>query len=79
MPDSLIPLVHQNIPRLAVEIVADRVEGLEADALDPAGLEQAEIGLGDADMLGQILGPHLAQREHDVEADRDRHGQTIWL
>src|SRR5437870_6948182 len=50
-----VALVHEQVARLALEIIADRVESLEADAFDPAGLEQAEIGLGDADMRGEVL------------------------
>src|SRR5207237_5469723 len=77
-----VGLVDQQVARLALEIVADRVQRLEADALHAAGLEQTEIGLGDADMRSEILGAGLAQRQHDVEADDDRHlqsPQTIWL
>src|SRR5205085_136406 len=73
---------NQQIARLALEIVADLLQRLEADALDPAGLEQAEIGLGDADMGGEVPGAGLAQSQHDVEADDDGHlllPQTIWL
>ncbi len=64
----------QDITRLAIKVAADRVQCIKAYALDLALLEQAEIGLGYADILGKVLGFDVPAREHDGEVDPDRHG-----
>src|SRR5579862_960651 len=71
--DLFARAVFQDLARLALERRADLVEGREAHALHLAGFEQREIDLGDAHDLRQLLGAHLAARQHHVEIDDDRH------
>ena len=58
--------ILQNIPRRALQFAADGIEGAEADGLGLARLEDGEVGLGEADALGQLVGAHLALGEHYV-------------
>jgi len=53
--------MDQNVARLAVQEPADPLERLEAYALDPR-LEQREVGFGDADIVGEVLGLGLPER-----------------
>src|SRR3990167_1124025 len=50
--DAVLGHVFEKLPRLAVEGAADGVERRQPQAPDLAGLEQREIGLGDADRSG---------------------------
>src|SRR6056297_3519889 len=70
----LIRAVLQNIPRLAVECLANCRQGLESNTLDLALLEQRQIGLRYADELRQLFGLQLAPGQHDIEVDDDCHG-----
>ena len=51
---GLLPVL-EDVAGLAVEGFADGLEGGEADGLGLARLEDGEVGLGDADTLGQFL------------------------
>ena len=51
---GLFPVL-KNVARLAVEGLADGLEGGEADGLGLASLQDGKIRLGDADFLGQFL------------------------
>lgn len=66
--------MFENIAWLTIKVVADGIQGFEADAFDLALLEQAQIGLGDPDMLCEILGLDAASRQHDGEIDTNGHG-----
>src|SRR5665213_2215116 len=70
---SFVRHVFQKVAGLAVEMLADRFQRREAEALHLTGLEQGEIGFGDSDSFGEFVGADLALGEHDIETDEDRH------
>ena len=65
---------HQQVPRLALQILTNRLQGVEAHTLDLALLEHGQVGFGDADVFGQVFGLGLAFGQYDVEFDNDGHG-----
>ena len=65
--------IFQNVAGLTIERAANVLQRVEAHALHLAGLEQRDVLLGDADAFGELLGAHLAPRQHHVEIDDDRH------
>lgn len=71
-------LLHilQNVPRLAVEGLADGVESGEADGLGFVGFEDREVGIGDADDFGQLPQLHLFLGQLDIEVD-DNHSSGL--
>ena len=69
----LVRPIFQNVAGLTIERAANVLQRVEAHALDLAGLQQRDVLLGDADALGELLGAHLAPRQHHVEVDDDRH------
>ena len=75
---SRILLILQNVPRAAVERVADGGEGLETDGGDLVVLDLGEVDVGDADALGQLVQRHLALHHHAVQAQYDlSHGAPL--
>src|SRR5690606_26387509 len=70
--------IFQEVAGLAIERFADLLQRFETDAFHAAGLEQRQIGFGYVDAGGKLARADLAQRQHDIEADDDRH-QMIWL
>lgn len=62
----LIGSILQYVPRRALQLAADGIEGAEADGFGLARLEDGEVGLGEADALGQLVGAHLAHGQHYV-------------
>jgi hypothetical protein len=61
--------IFEQIARLTIEHGADPGERIESYASHLAGLEQRKVLLGDADMLSELLRPHLAFGEHHIEID----------
>jgi hypothetical protein len=59
----------QQVAGLAVELSADRIEGRETDRPRLAGLEDREVGDGDADAISQLGERHPAVEQDVVEAD----------
>lgn len=49
------PIPDQYVAGLAVEILANTVQSLEANAAYTARLQQRQIGFGDTDMGGEVL------------------------
>jgi len=71
---SLIP---KNVAGFALQIVTDRGQRPEPDALDPPRLKQGKIGFGDTDRLGKFLRPDLPTCQHDIEIDDYRHQTKV--
>src|SRR3546814_3352372 len=69
-------LEDNQVAGLAGERAAERVEGRETDRLGLAGLQDREIGKGDADRVRQFGERHAAVAQQAVEPDNDRH-QTV--
>src|SRR5690606_26195494 len=65
--------VVEEVAGAAVEGGAEAGEGAEADALDLAGTEQGELGLGEADLGGEVAGLEALLHDQLVEGDADRH------
>ena len=72
----VVGLPPQQVARLALEHLAQRLERGEADRLGPPVLQHGEVGRGDADALGERADGHLAPGEHHVDVDDDRHQIT---
>src|SRR5262249_50965137 len=70
---GIVRQIFQEIPGLAAKMPTDGRERRKAHAVDLAGFEVGEIGLGDADGLRQRLRADAAFGEHDIEAHDDRH------
>lgn len=66
-------LIHQQISRLTLQVFADFLQCVKAHPFDFALFEQRHVGLGDADVLGQVFGLDFAPRQHDVQLDDDGH------
>lgn len=64
----LVPLKFQNISRLAVQDVADRIEGGEANRADFACFYFGEVYVGYPHLLGQLLERHFTVRHHTVQS-----------
>ena len=60
---------------MAVEGLADGVEGREADGFCVIVFEDGEVGEGDANAVGELAEGDLAARHHNVKVDKD-HGGT---
>src|SRR3546814_9565392 len=69
-------LEDNQVAGLAGERAAERVEGRETDRLGLDGLQDREIGKGDADRVRQFGESHAAVAQQAVEPDNDRH-QTV--
>ena len=66
--------VLEDVPRLAVQRVADRLEGGEPHTLHLPRLDLGEVDAGDADVLGQLLQRHLPVRHNPVQSEYNGHG-----
>ena len=66
--------VLQQIPRLALQHLADGFQGGEAYGLGLPRLEDGEVGGGDAYPLGQLVQGHLAAGHHNIQIYDDGHG-----
>jgi len=70
--------VFQDVPRLAVQVFADRFERGETDGARLAGFEDGEILRGDVHAVGEVVQAQLALGEDDVEVHNDWHRlQTV--
>ena len=76
--DSSFFILHlfvlQQIPRLALQHLADGFQGGEAYGLGLPRLEDGEVGGGDAYPLGQLVQGHLAAGHHNIQIYDDGHG-----
>ncbi len=70
---SVVVSILEDVAWGAVEGAADGVEGAEAHRLGLAGLEDGEVGDGDAHALAQFVERHLASRHHYIKI-YDNHG-----
>ena len=59
--------VFEDVAWGAVEDAADGVEGREAHGLGFAGLQDREVGYGDAHALAQFVERHLAAGHHHIK------------
>ena len=71
----LVGDIFEDVGRLAIEGLADGVEGREADGFGVVVFENGEVGKGDANALGELAEGDLAARHHDVKVD-EYHGGT---
>ncbi len=69
----LFGLIFQNVSGLALQCLADRLEGRETDCLRLARLENREVGRGDVDALRKLRERHLAPGHHYVYVHYDGH------
>src|SRR5699024_8091724 len=63
----------EDIPHVAAQVVADTVDGVEADAVGLAGAENGEVGLGDAHLGAQLLGGDAPLLQDFAEMYRNGH------
>ena len=66
-------LIFQDISGLAVQRLADVVQGGESYGLRLLVLQDREVGGGDADLRGEVTGGDLPLRHHDIEINNDCH------
>lgn len=72
----IIRSINQQVAWLAVEKRTDFLNRIEPNPFDLTLLEQRQICLSDADMLGQLFRANLAPRQHHVKLYNNRHGAT---
>jgi len=65
--------IFEYLPGLAVEMLADGIQGTEADGLGLTCLENGEVGKGHADGFGEFTQLHLALSESNIESNNDGH------
>src|SRR5574344_432193 len=65
--------IFKDIPRLAVQSPADRLQRGESDGLGLPRLEDGEVRRSDPDLLGKRCGRHLSLRQHHINIDYYRH------
>lgn len=65
--------IFKQVPGLTIKVFAYSGQCFETDALHLARFEQREIGLCDADMVGEIARLFLALGKHDIKANNDWH------
>ena len=63
---SSLVTILQDVARLAVECLADSIEGGETDSTSLARLEDREVGGGDTHLFSQFARGHLALGQHYV-------------
>ncbi len=68
----------EDVAGRAVQDAADGVEGREAHGLGFAGLEDREVGNGDAHALAQLVERHLAAGHHHIKI-HDNHNAQVGL
>ncbi len=68
----LLPIL-QDIPRLASQRFADRLQGGEPDRFCFAVFQDGDVGHGDADFVGELGDAHFSLRQHDVDVNDDGH------
>jgi MoxR-like ATPase len=73
VPAFIIRHPLEQVAGLAVQRAADRRQRLEAHAAHLAALEQRDVDLGDAHLLGQLARAHAPAQEHGIELDNDGH------
>lgn len=69
----LLRLILQNIPRLTMERLANRIQRGETDRLGLAVFEDRNIGHRDAHLLREFGDTHFSFGQHDVNVDDDSH------
>ena len=67
------PAELDEVAGLAVEHVADRLQGFEPNPLGLARLEDREVGQGDADLAREVGERHAPSVQHVVDLDEDGH------
>ena len=72
----LVRLPPQQVARLALQRLAQRLEGGEPHRLGAAVLEHGEVGGRDPDPFGELAHRELAPGQHHVDVDDDRHQTT---
>ena len=70
--------MFEQIARLAIQGLADRFKGAEADRLDLAGLEQRQIRHRNANALGQLGQRHLLSGQFHIEVDTNAHLKVVF-
>ena len=73
----LIVDVLEDVAWLALQGVADGLEGREPHRLGFARIEDGQIRQGHANRLRQVREGHLAIQEHPVKVDFDTHDHTV--
>src|SRR5699024_3395702 len=71
--------VFKDVARLTVQGLADGVQRGKAHRARLAGLENGEVGHGDAHLLGKLRQAHFALGEHDVQIDDDSHAAPPYM
>lgn len=65
--------MFQDVARLAVQSLADRLQGGESHSLGLSRLEDGKVRRRDPYPGGKFVRGHLSLREHDIYVDYDRH------
>jgi hypothetical protein len=66
----------EDVPGMALQLPADRLQGAEVDPLDLARLQKRQVGDGDPDPLGQFGQGNLALDQHQIESDFNGHADN---
>ena len=61
------PLEFQNIPRLAIQNVADGLQSGETDGADMAVFELGQVYIGNANFFGQFIEAHFSVSHDPVK------------
>jgi hypothetical protein len=75
----MFPSLHavlENVTGLTLQHLANLLERFEAYPLYFTRFEWGHVLLCDADAFGELLGAHLALRQHDIEIDDDGHAAS---
>ena len=70
------PLVLQDVPRLAIQHVADGLQRRKADRADVTVLQLGQVDIRHTHPFAQLVERHLAVSHHPVKAENDWHNVT---
>ena len=68
-----VGLVFQKVRRLALQELADGLEGAETNGLGSSGFKHRQVLWGDVDGCGEVVESAFSPGQHDIEMDDDGH------
>lgn len=68
-----VGLVFQKVRRLALQELADGLEGAETNGLGSSGFKHRQVLWGDVDGRGEVVESAFSPGQHDIEMDDDGH------
>ena len=68
-----VGLVFQKVRRLALQELADGLEGAETNGLGSSGFEHRQVLRSDVDGCGEVVESAFSPGQHDIKIDGDGH------